>query len=206
MAELPDINLPINNDILDDILDDVLDEGVDFLGDFFGFATHPIDRLKANITSYTKPSRFSVLVTPPQGLAVNNSELSNITMACHTATGMGEVGFGTYDKRHGEGILRRLPNDVIYPEITLSFYNILVFDEMTVYNFWVNWLRIINSGGFGYYDEYVGALDIGQYGENGKKVINHKITNFYPTSVSMDDLNYAGHDAIQSVSVTGSWY
>jgi hypothetical protein len=199
---------------LEDITNKVTDKlgqlGANTIGGALGIASHPIDRLKANVTAWLKTAKFEVNIFPPRGMNASSNVLSALTLACHTAEGMGAQTFGTTDVRRGEALLRRLPNDVIYPDLSLGFHNVLQRDNLVVYKFFSEWLSLVNigglGGGFGYADDYVGKLEITQMGDDGARVHTYHIDNFYPTSVSVAGLNGASSDDLHTVEVRGVQY
>jgi hypothetical protein len=204
--ELPDINLPTT--IPGGILDNLQDIGLGALGDAIGIKNRPIDALKANTTSWLKTAKFRVLVLPPPGISAGSSILTVIGNACYSAEGMGAQSFNTTDIRRGEANLRRVPNDLIYPDLSLGFYNVLQRDTLVVYKFFAEWMSLVHVAGtgFGFPEDYTGALEITQLGEDGQDVHTHFIDNFYPSAVAVGGLQAGSSDELHTVEVRGVQY
>jgi hypothetical protein len=121
---------------------------------------------------------------------------------------MGAQSFNTTDIRRAEANLRRVPNDLIYPDLSLGFYNVLQRDNLVVYKFFAGWMALVHEAGigFGFPEDYTGALQITQFGEDGQDVHTHYIDNFYPSAVSVGGLQAGSSDELHTVEVRGVQY
>ena len=134
-------------------------------------------------------NKYKVILTDPFGM-VDKPMMFN----CHTAS-LPSHSIGTFEHAHN-GPKRKIPNEEIFDDISLTFYLNKHIDEMMIID---NWLSIIGgtskrkgqpSYTIEYYDNIIGQMDIEIYDNKGEYVRGMTFTEVYPTGKSDVDLSY----------------
>jgi len=105
----------------------------------------------------------------------------------------------TTDKDSG---FRSVAYQKIFSDVILGFY---VGGDLTELEFWQAWIdRIINpvTNHHGYYNTYVGQVEITQENRFGDKVATWTLHDAYPKQVDPIQLDYGTNDAIMTCNIT----
>jgi len=149
-------------------------------------------------------NRFVVSLPNPPEFALpeasgGNSSLRKLLLFCE-ATQLPSIHVTTNPVRtYGE--VREMPYELMYDNITLSFY---VDASMYVKKFFDNWIQGVQLGAtrnLRYYADYVTDLYIFVQDKENNTRYGVKLYEAYPKNVSQVELSYASHD-VMKLSVT----
>lgn len=144
-------------------------------------------------------NRFSILLTKPDFITMDNSSLQTLNLFCDTAQLPG-ININTNQVRvYGE--IREVPYEISYEPVTLTFY---VDNNLMVKKFFDEWLLGVNIGdsrNFRYYDEYAKSIQIDVEDLNDRSLYRVYLMEAYPKNVSAVSLDYASKD-VMKLSVT----
>jgi len=172
-----------------------------FAADSMSTGSNPLARMKSSISGYAKTNKFSVTLAPPVG-----GDIQAATLACTSVSGL-MYAFGTMDIRYANNIPLKLPNDEIYPDLVMSFNNVITGGGLPVLDLFESWMKLVkDSSGFGFYDDYVGGVTIQQYDEAGGVIKTYNITNYYPHAIVPEALSWGSENTIQAFQVLGTWF
>ena len=183
-----------------------------------GFAYGVLNELLAGFRTddgYAMPSRYEVILTPPaSGTFLKSLEQQRIgeqkDVVRKVSMEMSQVAFPgmtleTQEDTNIYGPPRKIVVGQTFAELTTS---IRVSQDFKERNFIDNWQRLAaNRADFsiGYYDDYVGTMQIFQLDQNNKRRHGVELVECVPTSVSEMAADYANQNAIHLMSVTWSY-
>jgi len=144
-------------------------------------------------------NRFSVLISPPDFITIDNQKLQLLNLFCDTAQLPGVNILTNQVRTYGE--VREVPYEVSYEPVTMTFY---VDKSLMVKRFFDEWLlgtHIGETRNHRYYKEYAKTIDVFVEDLEDKSV--HLVTLYeaYPKNISAISLDYSAKD-IMKVSVT----
>jgi len=90
----------------------------------------------------------------------------------------------------------------MYADVSLSFY---CSEEMRELEFLQNWMKLIIQPGdnrVGYYNDYIGNIDIIKLDRQQKPVMTTHLIDAYPKGISAMELSYGSNNEVMSVSAT----
>lgn len=165
----------------------------------------PIRTIKAIMTDYARPTRYWVQFSTP--LTMINDSLSNnlidIQLNCSAAQ-MPGVSIGTSELRI-KGPIRKIPNDMIFADMSLTFYNTSRYKERKYFEHWINSITDKETKSFSYYHDYISNIVIAQFDQAGIVVHAVRLNEAYPTAVGEIALGYENTDQIETFPVTISY-
>ena len=183
-----------------------------------GFAYGVLNELLAGFRTddgYAMPSRYEVILTPPaSGTFLKSLEQQRIgeqkDVVRKVSMEMSQVAFPgmtleTQEDTNIYGPPRKIVVGQTFAELTTS---IRVSQDFKERNFIDNWQRLAaNRADFsvGYYDDYIGTMQIFQLDQNNKRRHGVELVECVPTSVSEMAADYANQNAIHLMSVTWSY-
>ena len=121
-----------------------------------------------------------------------------LIMKCHTASIPG-LTIATTDN---DAVYRGLAYQKLYEDITLSFY---CSEEMRELEFLQNWMKLMvkpKNNRVGYYNDYIGNIDIIKLDRQQKPVMTTHLIDAYPKGISAMELGYGSNNEVMSVSAT----
>ncbi len=145
-----------------------------------------IDELQARISDHgvTRPNRFQVELTPPNGLLPFLDPLFKERMAiqCETAQLPGKS-FSTTEHRI-YGPVRKMPYVATFTStIDLTFRIGTDYRERSVFDEWQNLVMNRQTNMFGYYNEYVSDFVIHQFDQEDKRLYSVKLFQVWPEAI-----------------------
>jgi len=183
-----------------------------------GFAYGVLNELLAGFRTddgYAMPSRYEVILTPPSaGFNLSSLEQQRIgeqkDVVRKVSMEMSQVAFPgmtleTQEDTNIYGPPRKIVVGQTFAELTTS---IRVSQDFKERNFIDNWQRLAaNRADFsvGYYDDYVGTMQIFQLDQNNRRRHGVELVECVPTTVSELAADYANQNAIHLMSVTWSY-
>ncbi len=185
-----------------------------------GFAYAVLNELMAGFRSrdgYAQPSRYEVIITPPKGAA--SQETSNIfgfkinsdkDLARRVSMEMSQVAFPgmtleTTEDTNIYGPTRKVVVGQTFAELTTQ---VRVSNDFKERNFFDDWQRMsANRQDFsiGYYDDYVGTMQIFQLDKEGRRRHGIELVECYPSTVGEIALDYGNLNALELLPVTWSY-
>jgi len=151
-----------------------------------------------------EPNRFKVVITDPFNL-LNEPILFNCHRCSIPAHSLGSFEHSVI------GPKRKIPNEEIYDDLSISFYVNHHIDEMRAINDWINRIggdTFSNQGSswrISYYNDIVSDMEIGIYNLKGEKTTSVKIYEAYPIGVTELELSYGG-DAPADITVNFAFH
>jgi hypothetical protein len=166
-----------------------------------------------------RPPRIFVPTTPdftPESSDLNNETVEpsreitvedNLSYRCISCSLPGKMMATTDRLTYGPN--RKVATGAVYQDIVFSF---IVSDNMEEYNYFNNWQQAIvyntieegqYSHDVAYYDDYVGIINIRQFGKTGvDPVLSVQLLECYPISVEEIPLGWEMNNEIIKINVT----
>jgi hypothetical protein len=193
-----------------------------------GFAYAVLNELLATFhgtDGYAKPAKFEIIITPPAGYqgaseaSPNSSGIGNlfkqsinqnkdvikkVSMETSTCSFPGMV-LETMEDTNIYGPTRKITSGQTFAEIQTT---VRMSSDMRERNFFDDWQRIAaNRQDFsvGYYDDYVGTMQIFQLDKEDRRRHGVEIVEAYPSTVGELALDYGNMNALMLLPVTWSY-
>ena len=190
-----------------------------------GFAYGVLNEILATFRSqdgYAKPSKYEVIITPPTGYrgTGGTDKSTNIfgeilrgkgtDLVRHVSMETSQVAFPGMTLESQEdtniyGPVRKIVTGQTFAEITTSVRVSADFKER---NFFDDWQRIAaNRSDFsvGYYDDYVGTMQIFQLDNQDRRRHGVELIECYPSTVGELQADYGNLNSIYLMPVTWSY-
>ena len=173
---------------------------------------------------YARPSRYEILLLPPTGVrgtASNGGDVTNIfSKVMGQAKGDGTVrktglrcesisfpgrNLDTTPDTNIYGPTREIVNGFSFAEITGTF---VCSSDMREKLFFETWQRLAfnpQTWSLGYYDDYVGSIDIHQLDEQDNKRYGVQLVECFPKTIAEQSLGYGQNDTLHRINVTFSY-
>jgi len=175
-----------------------------------GFAYGAINEILAGFRDqtsgdYARPSRYEVIITPPVGFAPNDSPLvRKVSME------VTQVSFPGYNLEIKEdvnvyGPVRKIVQGESFAELTSL---VRVSPNMAEKTFFEQWQKLmVNNRDFsvGYYDEYIGSMQIFQLDREDRRRYGVELLECYPVALDEQQLDYSTTNAISTIAVTWNY-
>jgi hypothetical protein len=100
---------------------------------------------------------------------------------------------------------REIVSGYSFADITASFQCSTDLKEKKYFESWQRLAFNPQTWAMGYYDDYVGSVDIHTMDEQNKKVYGVKLMEAFPKSIAAQSLGYAQNNAYQTVDITFSY-
>jgi hypothetical protein len=132
-----------------------------------------------------EPNRFEVIISSSK-ISIHKDILFN----CHRCDIPGH-NIGSFD--HSViGPTRKIPNEEIYDQLSMTFYNNYHLDELKVMNRWMKMIGGNSSWRISYYNDIVADMQINIYDLKEKLTSKIKVFEAYPIGYSEVEFSYAG--------------
>ena len=171
---------------------------------------------------YARANRYEVMLNAPTGeKGTGKADLQNIfSKVMQAAKGDGTVrktglrcesisfpgrNLDTTPDTNIYGPTREIVNGFSFAEITGVF---VCSSDMREKLFFETWQRLAfdpQSWALGYYDDYVGSIDIHQLDENDNKRYGVQLIEAFPKTIAEQSLGYGSNDTLHKISVTFSY-
>ena len=168
---------------------------------------------------YALPSRYEVVILPPQGTrgqpkgALNNvfskvmeentgeGTTRKVGLQCESISFPGR-NLDTTDDSNIYGPIRDIVNGYSYADITGVFRCSSDMREKTFFETWQRLAYNPQTWSMGYYDGYVGGLEIHQLDQKDKRRYGVELIECFPKSIAEIQLSSAQATEVHKISVT----
>ena len=152
---------------------------------------------------YAAPNRFEVLVLPPTALATSASR--DISLRCINVTLPGR-NLATLTDSNIYGPTREIVNGVTYAEdISITFIASADLRERVFFEEWQQLAFNDSTWDLGYYDDYVGNIEIYILNRQNERKFGIKLIEAFPKTIGPTDLSQATNNEIIKISVSFSF-
>ena len=157
-----------------------------------------ISAFQAQMGNLARPNLFKVHIFTNGVKSPSMDFKKGLAFKCHTATIPG-LDIATTDKDFS---YRSYGYQKMYADVSLSFY---CGEELRELEFLQNWMKLIiqpSDNRVGYYNDYIGNIDIIKLDRQQKPVMTTHLIDAYPKNISALELGYGTNDEVMSVSAT----
>ena len=165
---------------------------------------------------YAIPNRFEVLIlSPPKrggGITTNayagserGSDARAVSLRCESVSLPGR-NLNSLTDTNIYGPTREIVQGYSYGEVTGTFLCSNEHQEKGIFESWQNLaFDDTKTWSLGYYDNYVGQIDIYQLDEKDNRRAGVKLVECFPKTIAAQELAYGTNDTITTVDVTFSY-
>ena len=155
---------------------------------------------------FSRPYLYYVTITPPPKLLGGYSkQIREISLNCETVSIPGQTIATKEHKTYG--LKREFAYEKLLEPINMSFY---LSDNLQEFHMLKKWQELMwDQGRMGYYTDYIGTIIIHQCsnivkpeGDDLKVMLEVKLIEAYPKTLSSLELGHGTQGAIQKVSTT----
>jgi len=153
---------------------------------------------------YASPSRYEVVITQPPKLPGNTDVLREINMET-TQVSFPGMALEVQEDVNIYGPVRKIVTGQTFSEISTQ---IRLSADLKERNYIDSWQRMgANRQDFsvGYYDDYVGQMEIYQLDKRNRRTHGVRLLECYPQSVAEISLDYATNNSLSFVNVTWAY-
>lgn len=168
---------------------------------------------------YAQPARYEVIITPPSGYRGSGSASSNLfgqsisnnrDITRKVSLEMSQVAFPGMELETKEDVNLYGPtrNKVVGQTFANITTSVRVSTDFRERNFFDDWQRIAanrNDFSVGYYDDYVGSMQIFQLDKQNNRTHGVELVECFPSVVGELASDYANTNAIHLLSVTWTY-
>ena len=157
-----------------------------------------ISAFQSQIGNLARPNLFKVHIYTNGVKSPSMDFKKGLAFKCHTATIPG-LDIATTDKDFS---YRSYGYQKMYADVSLSFY---CGEELRELEFLQNWMKLIiqpSDNRVGYYNDYIGNIDIIKLDRQQKPVMTTHLIDAYPKNIATLELGYGTKDEVMSVSAT----
>jgi len=145
---------------------------------------------------YLRPTKFKTIINIPQKIsAAHDAEMVSYSVQNCTIPGRR---FATADTRRGTTLMHKMPYDVMYPEVTMTFQVTKHMKERQIFDMWQDIIYNPNNNVFGYFDDYKADVKIIQLDNATDEVRIYTLYDAYPIAVSDVQLAWDAFDQIET--------
>ena len=147
---------------------------------------------------YAVPNRFEVIITRPGSSA---TESKNVSMRCESINLPGRnLNSGTDSNIYGP--TREVVNGVTYAEdVTLTFQSSSGLEERKYFEQWQENMFNPDTWNLGYYNDYVGAVEIYLLDKQEQRRYGLKLWEAFPKTINATALNAGSNNEIIKVDI-----
>lgn len=186
-----------------------------------GFAYGVLNELMAGFRDndgYASPNRYEVIITPPSGYRGSGSDSTNLNPEGVSDTKLQRkvsmevtsiefpgMTLETQEDTNIYGPTRKIVTGQTFAEITT---NIRLSSDFKERNFIDSWQRIAanrNDFSVGYYDDYVGSMQIFQLDREDRRRHGVELIECFPMVTNAVSLDYATQNSLSFVAVNWSY-
>ena len=159
-----------------------------------------IDKFKAQITrqGLLRGNRFKVRLIPPLAIAITGGD-DALERYAHTVALPGRSIEGIEREEFGEN--RTIATKHTHEDVSIQFYLSEDLREKRDIEKWQDLVYNPVQAKYGYYDNYIGQVEIEILNHNHKRKAMYTLQEAYPTSIGSIDLEF-GDSTVKSLSVT----
>lgn len=153
---------------------------------------------------YARPSRYEVIITPPAGLAGNTNLVRKVSME------VSQVSFPGFNLEIKEdtntyGPVRKIVQGESFAELTSLVRCSPNMEEKTFIEQWQNLMVNKQTFSVGYYDEYIGTMQIFQLDRQDRRRYGIEVLECYPVAIDEQQLDYGNTNAVATIAVTWNY-
>lgn len=156
-----------------------------------------ISAFQANMGNLARPNLFKVHIFTNGVKSPSMDFKKGLVMKCHTASIPG-LTIATTDN---DSVYRGVAYQKLYEDISLSFY---CGEEMKELQFFQDWMKLMvkpKNNRVGYYNDYIGNIDIIKLDRQQKPAMTTHIIEAFPKGISAMELGYGSNNEVMSVTV-----
>ena len=184
-------------------------------GGAFGVLNDILSIYRTN-EGYAQPNRYEVLILPPMSRGGGNlvnvfkgkekeSNVRNISMRCESVNLPGR-NMTTSSDTNIYGPARDIVEGVTYAEdITCAFQSSSGLEERVFFENWQRQAFNEKTWNLGYYNDYVGELEIYLLDKNDQRRYGLKIWEAFPKTINPIALSYSTNNEIIKTEIVFSW-
>jgi hypothetical protein len=170
-------------------------KNTDFAKDVIGFMSQYQD-------GFAAPTRYAVLITPPDKISNQVRQYDRlVSMSCKEAT-LPERAFATTEDRRGKPNIIKMPYDMIYDDVTFTFYLSNNMKERIFFEEWMNAMYDKKTNSFEYYDNYISEVKVMKLDFSNSIVRTYILHEVYPVSLGDVSLSYDAESSFSTFTVT----
>ena len=171
---------------------------------------------------YARPSRYEILIQPPNGFSgEGRSELKNIwalimgqnvadSTVRRTSLRCSQISFpgrtlDSQEDRNIYGPVRNIVQGFSFAEMQAQFQLSTDLREKTFFETWQRLAFDPISFDVGYYNSYVGGIQIYQLDEQDRRQYGVELVECFPKSIEPVTLDYAAANTISTVGISFSY-
>ena len=165
-----------------------------------------------NNGGFAKPSRYEIIITPPAGLGVANSNfqlggggtIRKTSLACESISFPGR-NIDTSPDTNIYGPVREIATGFSYAEVSATFR---CSSDMREKRYFESWQRLSYDNitwSMQYYENYIGAVQIFQLDEEDNIMYGVELVEAFPKNIGAQTLDYSATDQIHKLPVTFSY-
>jgi hypothetical protein len=171
---------------------------------------------------YARPSRYEILIQPPNGFSgEGRSELKNIwalimgqnvadSTVRRTSLRCSQISFpgrtlDSQEDRNIYGPVRNIVQGFSFAELQAQFQLSTDLREKTFFETWQRLAFNPQTFDVGYYNSYVGGMQIYQLDEQDRRQYGVELVECFPKSVEPVSLDYAAANTISTVGISFSY-
>ena len=171
---------------------------------------------------YARPSRYEILIQPPNGFSgEGRSELKNIwalimgqnvadSTVRRTSLRCSQISFPgrtleTTEDRNIAGPSRQMVQGFSFAEMQAQFQLSTDLREKTFFETWQRLAYNTQTFDVGYYNSYVGGMQIYQLDEQDRRKYGVELVECFPKSIEPVTLDYAAGNTISTVGISFSY-
>ena len=159
---------------------------------------------------YAQPNRYEVSIFPPVGgrswpesklISRVRGDAQEISLRCETITLPGRNLSSTPDT-NVHGPLREVVNNVNYADsVAMVFQASADLRERVFFEKWQYTAFNPDTWNVGYYNDYIGEVDIYLFDKNNQRKYALKLMECFPKSIAQTDLSYASNNEIIKLTI-----
>jgi hypothetical protein len=159
---------------------------------------------------YAQPNRYEVSISPPQGgqswsesilISRVRGDAQKISLRCETITLPGRNLTSTPDT-NVHGPMREVVNNVNYADsVSMVFQASSDLRERVFFEKWQYTAFNPKTWNVGYYNDYIGTVDIYILDKNDLRKYGLKLHECFPKSIAQTELSYASNNEIIKLTI-----
>jgi len=158
-----------------------------------------VEQMVAAASRLSRKARYTVDISTPIN-SVKDQRHQSIMLNCHTASFPGTT-LGVNEQTYF-GLAFTYPVDWKYTALDLDFYLDVDFSEKKYFESWLASIYNINTGRYGFKDDYVRDVTITSLDVQNKPRYRVRLTEAYPVNIGQVSVGYDAKNAFATLSAT----
>ena len=172
-------------------------------GPAFGLLNEVLSEFRSR-DGIARPARYEVVIGSPPRLATDNRGARNVSLKCESISFPGR-NIDTTTDTNIYGPTREIATGFSFADIDATFQ---MSSDHKEKKFFETWQRISFdpvTWAMGYYDDYVGTIQIYQLDEQNERRYGVELIECFPKTIAAQTFDYSAVNQQQKVSVTFSY-